>query len=140
MKLRALTNLGGIVQALSGQEFEVTNQAQARDLIQQGVAIPVDNTGAEVQALLNNQDSEKMAFEYEMAAIERSECELAYSEAVQKEVNRLEDQKQQSLQKVKDQAKQQAEQKVQQMAKQQEMPQSSPSQVQSENQLNQQGF
>ena len=146
MKLKANRNIGGVVQANIGQEFEVNN-AMARDLIQQGVAEPV-SSGAEVQALFEKQDAETMAMESEMATIERAECEMAYSEAVQKEVNRLDDERQQAFQKIKDQAKQQAEQTVQSKMQQQsqskqsqsQSAQSQESQFKGENKLNDQRF
>jgi D-alanyl-D-alanine carboxypeptidase len=142
MKLKALRNIGGVVTAHAGQEFEVTNEAQARDLIQQGVAHPVSTDGQEVQALFNNQDPEKMAFEYEKLAVERAECEMAYSEAVQKEVNKLEDQRLEAMEQVKQQAKSQAEQKIQAYMQQQGANQQSTesSQFKGENQLNDQRF
>jgi hypothetical protein len=139
MRLKANRNIGGVVQANIGQEFEVNN-AMARDLIQQGVAEPV-SSGAEVQALFEKQDAETMAMESEMATIERAESEMAYSEAVQKEVNRLDDERQQAFQKVKEQAKQQAEQKVQStMQQQSQSAQSQESQFKGENKLNDQRF
>lgn len=141
MKLKALRNIGGVVQAQAGQEFEVNN-AQARDLINQGVAYPVSTDGAEVQALFKNQDSEAMAMEQEMATIERIECENAYSDAVQGEVNKLEDERQKAMEQVKQQAKQSAEQKFQQQSQSQGMQQQSTesSQFKGENQLNNQRF
>ena len=146
MRLKANRNIGGVVQANIGQEFEVSN-AMARDLIQQGVAEPVSG-GAEVQALFEKQDAETMAMESEMFAIERAESEMAYSEAVQREVNRLDDERQQAFQKIKDQAKQQAEQKVQSKMQQQsqsgqsqsQSAQSQESQFKGENKLNDQRF
>lgn len=140
MKLKALRNIGGVVQAQAGQEFEVNN-VQARDLINQGVAYPVSNSGAEVKALFENQDSEALAMEQEMATIERIECENAYSEAVQGEVNKLEDERQKAMEQVKQQAKSQAEQKFQQQTQSQATQQSTESsQFKGENQLNNQRF
>ena len=140
MKLKALRNIGGVVQAHAGQEFEV-NEFQARDLINQGVAHPVSTDGAEVQAL-NEKNAEELAYQQEMATIERIECENAYSEAVQGEVNKLEDERQKAMEQVKQQAKSQSEQKFQTYMKSQgATPQSTESsQFKGENQLNDQRF
>ena len=54
-----MTNIDGVVKAFAGQEFEVTNLQQAKDLIQQGVAYSVDTQGQEVQSLLNASQSEE---------------------------------------------------------------------------------
>ena len=74
MKLKALTNIDGVVKAFAGQEFEVTNLQQAKDLIQQGVAYSVDTQGQEVQNLLNASQNEEF-WAAEVEAIRESEIE-----------------------------------------------------------------
>jgi hypothetical protein len=115
MKLRALQNLGGVVQAYAGQEFEVTNEAQARDLIQQGVVVAVDSQGTEVQNLMHK-SSEELVYQAEVNAMERDEYEKMRSEMVQKEVNKLEDVREADMQELKKMAQQRAEQSFTQQA------------------------
>lgn len=119
MKLKAITNIDGVVKAFAGQEFEVTNLQQAKDLIQQGVAYSTDTQGQEVQNLLNQSEKE-LFWQAEVEAIKRSEMQRAEADYVQKDVNALEDQKQENLQQVKEQAKTEAEQKMTQKMQQAE--------------------
>jgi hypothetical protein len=109
MKLKAIKNIDGVVKAFAGQEFEVTNLQQAKDLIQQGVAYSTDTQGQEVQNLMN-QSEEEMFWQAEVEAVRLSERQKAESEFIQKDVNTLEDQKQEKLQQIKEEAKMEGEQ------------------------------
>lgn len=129
MKLKALRNIDGVVKAHAGQEFEVTNLQQAKDLIQQGVAYSTDAQGQEVKNLLS-QDEKDLVWEAEVEAIRQSEFKKAEADSVQQEVNQLEDQKQEKIQKVKDEAKMQAQQKAQQSGGQAQQSQQSQAQAQ----------
>lgn len=117
MKLKALANIGGVVNAHIGQEFEVANEAMAKDLLQQGLAVPVESDGNAVSKLFS-MDNATMARASELASFERLEMEKAYSEEIQRKVNQEDAKLQEIKQGIMKQAQQQAQQKFQQAEQQ----------------------
>lgn len=111
MKVKALKNLGGAVNAIVGQEVEVT-EAQALDLINQGVAEPVN---ANEYMTLKAMSSEELAKVREMSAYAQTQFENAVSEAHQKTANQQADQLEAEKKAMAEQMKSHAESHAQQM-------------------------
>jgi hypothetical protein len=114
MKVKALRNLGGVVTAIVGQEVEVT-EAQALDLINQGVAEPVN---ANEYMTLKSMTSDELAKVREDGVMARKEFQNAVAEEAQRAVNQEADQLEQKRVQAKAQAQTQAQSHAQNMHQQ----------------------
>lgn len=119
MRVKALKTLGGAVNAHAGEEFEITNEAQLRDLLNQGVVVPVESNPQEVAKIHNLSGSQLAEARQQLNEQELADSQ-AYAEAVQHAANQQVDQVAQKRQEVSKQAKQQAEQKAQQAFQQEQ--------------------
>jgi hypothetical protein len=112
MKVKALTNIGGVLKAHAGEEFELTNEAQLQDLLQQGVIVPVQSNPQEVAKAMNL-SGEQLHEARTKQVQERTLEEKAYAEAVQVANNKKSAERQQKEAEEYKKAMQQAEQRVQ---------------------------
>jgi len=125
MKIKALRDIGGSVTAHSGQEIDVT-EAQALDLIQQGVATPVNASEYQSLKAMSTEDLAKMR---ELNAYQSDQFIKAVSEAQQKIANAESDAQEQRKADIRQMAQQSAEQHSQALA------QAKQSQAQAEQQM-----
>jgi hypothetical protein len=114
MKVKALKNLGGVVTAMIGQEVEVT-EAQALDLINQGVAEPVN---AQEYMTLKSMTNEELAKVREVSQMAQAEFDRAVSEEEQKASNQYAEQKEQDAKQMAKQMQSQATQYAKEMQQQ----------------------
>jgi DNA-binding transcriptional regulator YiaG len=112
MKIKALRDLGGVVNAHSGQELDVT-EAQALDLIQQGVAMPVNASEYQTLKAMSNDELAKIR---EQSAFQTEEFNRAVSEAAQKVANAELDSKEEIKESIRKMAQQTAETHAQAVA------------------------
>jgi hypothetical protein len=113
MRVKALVTIGGAVSAQAGEEFELTNEAQLRDLLQQGVVQPVESNPQEVARVLNlggEQLNQARSEAYEQKSIQ----DQAYAEAVDFAHNQQATQQEQEREAKVQQARQSADQLAQQ--------------------------
>jgi hypothetical protein len=119
MRVKALKTLGGAVVAQAGEEFEITNEAQLRDLLNQGVVVPVESNPIET-AKAQHINAEQLAEAREQYIQQTNLDTKAYSEAVQHANNQQADQVEQKRQQKAQQAQQKAEQQAQHVFQQEQ--------------------
>lgn len=119
MKVRAITNIGGVLKAQAGEEFELTNEAQIQDLLQQGVIVPVQSNPQDVAKVMHL-GGDQLHEARQQQVKERSLEEKAYAEAVQVANNKKSAQRQEQEAKAYKQAMEQAEKRVQEQFKSEE--------------------
>jgi hypothetical protein len=112
MRVKALKTLGGAVVAQAGEEFEITNEAQLRDLLNQGVVVPVESNPQEVSKV-QTLGGEQLAEARKQLTEQEQLNSLAYAEAVQHASNQQVDELEQKRKQASEQARQQADQKAQ---------------------------
>lgn len=117
MRVKALKTLGGAVNAQAGEEFELTNEAQLHDLLNQGVVVPVESNPQEV-ARIHHLSAQQLADARDQHVEQTKVNDLAYAEAVQfannQMVDEVEKQREQKIKEARSQAEQQAKHAFQQ--------------------------
>jgi hypothetical protein len=113
MRVKALKTLGGAVVAQAGEEFDLTNEAQLRDLLNQGVVVPVENNAQEV-ARIHALGGEELAQKRVELNTNEALAEQAYAEAIQYAENQEADQREQQRVQGFKEARNQADQLAQQ--------------------------